>query len=494
MRYRFVAVAVAAVVALTGCSAGGGDKSGGSGQPRVLVLANPDGENLAGAPAVQRFVDRVAELSDGKLTVEVKSPWRAIGDEIAVIKDVGAGKADLGYAGTRAFDMVGVNDFQPLHAPFLVSSYAAQAAVVADPLVRELLDGLKPLGVTGLALAADQLRFPAGVAGPVLAPEDFTGRVFRTYPSKVQSDALRALGAQPTSETIGALAASGRLGGFETMWWTYQVNGYYGTAPYVTPNAVLWPRTVAIFASDRTVNQLDDQAQDWINHAAADAATWSTTHAGEAEAEQMKQSCKSGARIALASDGQLTALRQATEPVYAAIRADRKLGAILTRVEALARGAARPAAVAVPEGCAYRPGESPVMPPRTLTGPGEPGGLPQGVYRYTLTEAELRAVGYNAHDARNNAGVWTWTLRAGSWTMRHEPAHAEVMVYSSCDGWYEVRGETVTFDATTHEGRCVPPDWTARWSATGDGITWSEVSVPDFAPPFATKPWQTIGN
>lgn len=492
MRHRVAAVLGTAVLAAAGCSGAGGDKSGGSGPPRTLVLANPDGQSLVGAPAVRRFVERVEELSGGKLTIDVKSPWRDPGDELAVVRDVGAGEADLGWAGTRAFDMVGVNDFQPLHAPFLVNSYAAQAAVVRDPLARELLDSLKPLKVTGLALAADQLRFPAGVAGPVLAPEDMKGKAFRTYPSKVQSDGLRTLGAEPTSEPIDELAAGGALGGLETMWWTYHANGYHEVAPYVTPNAVLWPRTVVIFASEQTMSELDDRSRDWVERAAADAASWSTTHAGDAEAEQMKQSCRFGARIALATDGQLAALRRAAEPVYAAMRADAKAGPTLARVEALARGAARPAPVVVPAGCGYRPGEKPAARGQTLAGPGRPGSLPQGVYRYTLTEAELRAAGYDESGARENAGVWTWTLRAGSWTLKQEPVHANVTV-TSCEGWYDVRNDTVTFDATTYEGRCVPPDWTARWSSSGDGVRWSEVSVADFAPPFATKPWQRIG-
>src|SRR5689334_9454453 len=103
MRRKIVA-ALAAVAALaTGCSATGGDKSGGSGRPRVLVLASSDGVNLAGAPAVQRFVDAVAKLSNGRLTVRVEPAWRGGDDEARVIKDVAAGQADLGWAGTRAF-------------------------------------------------------------------------------------------------------------------------------------------------------------------------------------------------------------------------------------------------------------------------------------------------------------------------------------------------------------------------------------------------------
>ena len=49
-------------------------------------------------------------------------------------------------------------------------------------------------------------------------------------------------------------------------------------------------------------------------------------------------------------------------------------------------------------------------------GPGAPGELPPGVYRYSVSTAELRALGETEHDATMNAGVLTWTLRGGSWS------------------------------------------------------------------------------
>src|SRR5215510_10179662 len=125
------AAALITLIALAGCFAAGGDKSGGSSSPHELVLANSDG-NLDGVPSVARFVQRAEALSGGKLTVRVESRWRGGEDEPRVIEDVAAGRADLGWAGTRAFDLVGVAAFRPLHAPFLVGTYAAETAVVSD--------------------------------------------------------------------------------------------------------------------------------------------------------------------------------------------------------------------------------------------------------------------------------------------------------------------------------------------------------------------------
>lgn len=497
MKLRMLAAFAAVAVLSTACSATGGDKSGGSGTPQVLVLASNDGVNLAGAPAVQRFVDEVAKLSNGRLAVRVEPGWQGGDDEARVIKDVAAGQADLGWAGTRAFDLVGVDSFRPLHAPFLVDSYAAEAAVVNDPLANELLASTAPLGLTGLALAADQLRFPAGVAKPLLAPADFAGHRFRTLPSQVQSDGIRALGAEPTSEPVDEAMTGGGLAGLETMWWTYQQKSYYGVAPFITANAVMWPRTLVIFANSARMAKLDKTTRGWLTRAAADASEWSTTHAGDADTGHIERACRFGARIALATPEQLTALRKAAEPAYAAMRADPALATTLQRVEALTAAAGHPAPLTVPAGCAYRPGdETRVVPPApvTLTGPGQPGDLPQGIYRFSQSKTELRDMGLNDHDATMNAGVVTWTVRDGSWTVRLD-ATVVAAANGPCEGWYHVHGDAVTFVTNTKipGGTCAPPLWTARWSAQNGAVTWSAVSVADYAPVFASKPWQKIG-
>ena len=80
------------------------------------MLANKH-ESLRAVPHVQDFVDRVAELSRGSVTVRVENRWNARVDEPSVLRDVADGEADLGWVGTRALDLVGITTFTPLHAP-----------------------------------------------------------------------------------------------------------------------------------------------------------------------------------------------------------------------------------------------------------------------------------------------------------------------------------------------------------------------------------------
>jgi TRAP-type C4-dicarboxylate transport system substrate-binding protein len=496
--------AAAALVAVSllsaGCDAAIGDKSGGPARPRVLVLASNDGESLIGAPAVARFVGRVREVSGGRLTVRVVPSWQGGRSEARVVRDVAAGKADLGWSGTRAFDTVAITAFQPLHAPFLVNSYAGQAAVVKDGVARDMLSSLDAIGLTGLALTADQLRIPAAATRPLLTPADFRGLRFGTVASTVQTQGLRALGAEPVTIAFPGPPDTDGLGGLETMWWTYQTKAQYEWMPFVTANAALWPRTVAIFANAERLGRLDETTRDWVARAAADASAWSAVHASDDVPNQIQHVCGLGLRVATASRAQIDALRAAAEPVYASLRADPALAKTLTRIQDLVRSADRPATIPVPAACTYRPGDEVrvARPERTLTSPGGPGDLPQGSYRYTSSVDELLAHGSSQHDAENNAGVTTWTLQAGRWHYVWKPAISSLNrpgAYTTCEGWYDVQGNTAWFTTITRYdgGDCAPPTWSARWTDQGSTLSWTAVSVADFAYGWAGKPWQRIG-
>ncbi len=488
-----VVVPVITVLAAAACVASGTDKSGGRPSPTVLVMASNDGHGLIGAPAVAQFVKRVTALSDGRLQIRVHSEWNGGDDEPRVIRDVGAGAADLGWSGTRAFDVVGDNAFEPLQAPFLIRSYVAEEAVVTNPVARDMLQSLRPLGLTGLALTAGELRIPAAAGGPLLAPSDFAGLRFHSVKSEVQAESLRVLGAQPDT---GPLPED--LTGFdaaETMWWTYQARAQYGYLPFMTGNATLWPRTVAIFANTKRLETLDARSRGWLAKAGAEATQWSSTHAADGVTAEMTRVCSFGVRIASATPDQLTDLRHAVEPVYATLRAKPGLADLLTRVQHVVDAAGPVQPVSVPPGCAYRPGDesrTSVWIP-ALPAPGRIGDLPPGRYRISFTTADLTGNGMTAFDAEQNAGVWTWTLGNGRWSYVLT-AVGPTSELDNCEGWYDVRGSRAIFTTTSKYvlGDCAPPTWTAKWRLDNGEIHWTDENVADFAYLFTGKPWQRL--
>src|SRR5215217_7457945 len=228
-RLATVALAVIAAVVAGGCGGGGsGDKAGGSGEPVVLRMANAYGD-LQTAPVVEQFVSQVKARSGGNLRVQATSRWGDYADdaEQQVVRAVAAGKADLGWAGARVFDTMGVPSFQALQAPMLIDSYALEQAVVASELPGQMLQGLTKVGVRGLGVLGDGLRQPIAVKHPVLGVRDWRGITFGTAKSQGQAEAIRALGATPMEifrRSRNQALLAGSIGGFEMNLQLYEHN------------------------------------------------------------------------------------------------------------------------------------------------------------------------------------------------------------------------------------------------------------------------------
>jgi TRAP-type C4-dicarboxylate transport system substrate-binding protein len=327
-RLATVALAVIAAVVAGGCGGGAaGDKAGGAGEPVVLRMANAYGD-LNGVPAVQDFVSLVKERSGGNLRIQVEGPWGDYADdaEEQVVRAVAAGKADLGWAGARVFDTMGVTSFQALQAPTLIDSYALERAVIASEIPGQMLQGLTKVGVHGLGVLADGLRQPIAVKQPVLGVADWRGITFGTVKSQGQVQALRALGATPMEvfrRSRNQALLAGKLGGFEMNLQLYELNVLANRAPYVTVNVTLWPQLDVVLANPDRLARLTGQQRGWLQQAAEDAAGRSAalTDRANRDAQGLKNACQSGARFANASQADLAALRKAFAPVYASPRA-----------------------------------------------------------------------------------------------------------------------------------------------------------------------------
>jgi TRAP-type C4-dicarboxylate transport system substrate-binding protein len=500
MSTRTLLTAAALMALMAGGCAGATDRSGGTAAPTTVVLASNDGSETRAA--LTRFVDRVAEVSDGRVRVQVSSQWRTKGEQ-RVLEDVASGEVPLGWSGTRAFDTVGVDAFRPLHAPFLVGTYPAQRAVVSG-LAPDFLGSLKGTGMTGLAVLADELRVPAGAEHPLLTPEDFKNLTFAFMASNEQSAGVTALGARPRAMVVPNTSSIEGLGGLETQWSTYVSNGQQRVVPFVTANAGLWPRTTALVANTHWFDAQEPAVRDALTKAASDAQSWSLDNAEADIAREMAQACTGGAKIALASDSQLTALRRAAEPAYTAMRAKPAQGALLARVEQLVANAERPPAISVPSGCAYTPGDKNPLAirdlPAPLPGPGRAGTLPAGTYRYTLTEKELRNALPSGGEmwARANAGVWTWTLKGGQWSYLLRPTAQNVpdgFAGNRCEGYYDVHGDKVDFTTVTAyaSGDCASQTFKATWRKSGrDLVLDVTTDADDLDFLFGAKTWHRI--
>ena len=353
-------VLISAVAPGCNVASPGADKAGGQVGRQVLVLrlaSTP--QDLSFAPPVAEFVRLVTSLSGGAIEIKVMNQWGsyAPGAEAQVVRDVASDSVDLGWAGSRVFDSMGVSSFEALSAPMLIDSYPLENAALQTGLPGQMLAGLKSLGVTGLGLLGDGLRLPISVRHPLLAPADWQGISFSTYLSDVQAQAIRALGATPVV-AFGPFRLhdlqTGAIQGFEFDVRQYAQLGLEGQAPYVAANVVLWPEFDVLVANPGKLSSLTDQQRGWLKQAAQAAATGSVALAST-DPKYIGGECAAGSHFVNATSADLAALQRSLSVVYQHLELDPTTNAFIQRILRLKRSPPPAAAFHLPASCTAKP-------------------------------------------------------------------------------------------------------------------------------------------
>jgi TRAP-type transport system periplasmic protein len=400
--------------------------------------------------------------------------------EQQVIKDVADGSFDLGFTGTSVFDTLGVTSFQALSVPMLIDNYPLENAVIRSTLPAKMMAGLAKLDVTGLAVLGNGMRRPIGVRHPILSLADWRGITFGTYLSKAQQAAISALGAKPGPGLATArdqALASGAMQGYELDLLIYHDLSKEQTAPYITANVNLWPRTLALFGNPGHLSRLSDSQRRLLYQAAADTAARSTGLVQD-ETETVSDICQAGGRLANASAADLQTLRQRFAAVYTELEADPQTKAMIGQITALKKSTSAGPPLAVPAACTGRaPGQP--APGTTVTG------KLNGTYRWTLTKHDASTSATHENLA-NYPLTFTATLKDGVWSLSH--TGADVQTDNSGDT-YSVQGNQIKFHWTSYF-------LTFTYRVDGKGnlhLTAVPSADPGDTFVWTTHPWTKIG-
>jgi TRAP-type C4-dicarboxylate transport system substrate-binding protein len=287
------------------------------------------------------FARKAARLSDGTLQVSLRSELygERPDKERRVARDLQAGRLPLAWDATRVWDTEGVTSFQGLQAPFLIDTVALMERVIASPLAAQVASGLGARGVTGLGLAAINLRRPLGARKAFTSVAGFQGARVNVVISRISEDVLRALGAVPVDvgggEVLGNALRSGKVDAAETAIDVVFRNGYAEVSKYMSINVVLFPKFASIDANAAMLAALPAAQRDALAKAAAATGPYSTARLKALEAADAAALCKQGIRFATATHAELDALIAAEQPVYDALSTDPVSASVITGVRAL---------------------------------------------------------------------------------------------------------------------------------------------------------------
>ena len=460
---RAIGVLALALVLLlvAGCSSSSSNKAGGkqARKPVVLTLANYESD----AGELDRFTSAVARLSHGAIRIDVKSGWRLgqVRFENGLIGDVRSGKADLGVVGSRAWDSVGVTSLRALVAPLLIDSYALQDRILRSPLMREMLKGLRPLGLVGVGVLPGPLRKPLGITRPLLGPSDYERLRIGVQQSRVADATMRALGATPV--WFAAQAPIAGLDGIEQHILSIRGNQYDRVGKYLTTNVSLWPRSLVVFANRRAFAALTGAQRRILRQALTAAIPAQTATIRDAErSEGIADLCRVGRlRFLTASPANIAALRRAVQPVYDQIERDPQTRQFVDQITAMRREV-------VPEPA---PHCAPSSRHVSAVGPLD------GVYRFTITAADVPR-----GTAPENYGKFTFVIDRGRFAQTQENMLACTWSY----GAITAKGDRL--EQRFKDGGGIAPTgannkagefFVWRWSLYRDKLKLVPISPPD---------------
>lgn len=224
-------------------------------KPLVLRFANAHASRL---PELGWFCEEVESSSNGAIRIAFVDSWTTpdnVREETSTISGVAKAQADLGWAGTRAFGVLGVRSLDPLQAPMLFDEYTSLGAVCEDELMQEMLLPLERIGLVGLIVLPGGLRKPFAFTRRLLSPRDYEGAKLRIHESLVAGATYRALGADAVVLSVKQMAghAIELCDGLDIQ---CEALAGWGLRGSITYNVNLWPRTVAIAASRRSFRWL----------------------------------------------------------------------------------------------------------------------------------------------------------------------------------------------------------------------------------------------
>lgn len=304
------------------------------GKPLLLRFANAHGSRI---PELDWFAEELERVSDGALGIDWVSKWAQADntrEETTTMLGVIRDQADLGWAGTRAFGCLGVRSLDPLQAPLVFGGYDAVAAVCGDELVYEMLEPLSALGLAGIVVLPGPFRKPFAFARRLVSPRDYEGAKLRIHESLVAEETYRALGAEAVVLSIPQMAsrADQLVDGLDMQ---IEALTGWGLRGSITFNVDLWPRTLAIAASRKSLAWLGSPERDALHEAGRRTLARALEHLRTQE-QRDRDALPANVNAIFATPEDLTGLRERVEPAYADLRRHHETAGLLARVEKIA--------------------------------------------------------------------------------------------------------------------------------------------------------------
>jgi tripartite ATP-independent transporter DctP family solute receptor len=238
--------------------------------------------------AMQHMADRVAELSDGTMRIDIYPSQQLCSErECMELLQIGS----LGIAKVSAATMENfAPSYQVLNLPFIFRDSEHKFRVLESPIGDSILLEGEPRRLLGLAWYDAGARSFYTKDRPIETPSDLAGKKIRVMESNTSMRMVRALGGSPTPISWGELYTAlqqGVVDGAENNPPSFYLSRHYEVARYYSLNEhTMIPDVVVI--STVIWNSLTPQQQEWLRLAARESAVLQKELWRESEEESLR--------------------------------------------------------------------------------------------------------------------------------------------------------------------------------------------------------------
>ena len=182
---------------------------------------------------MQAMADRLVEASGGRIRLKIY-PGAQLGDERDMLEITIFGGIDVSRTSITPLNSI-VPETGVFSLPFLFRSTEQMRRVLDGPIGEEILAGLQPHGLVGLAYYDAGARSMYNTRQPIHSPADMEGMKIRVMNSKIFVDMIAALGGNATPMGFGQVYESlalGTIDGAENNWPSFESSRHHEVAQY----------------------------------------------------------------------------------------------------------------------------------------------------------------------------------------------------------------------------------------------------------------------
>ncbi|SNZ00054.1 tripartite ATP-independent transporter solute receptor, DctP family [Flagellimonas pacifica] len=302
------------------------------GTSKIIKLAHGLDVNHSVHKALVKMGEDLAQLSKGKLTVEIY-PNQQLGTERQIMELLQIGSVDMTKVSAATLE-----NFAPktkvLGLPYLFRNREHSFKVFDGPIGQELLNDGKKYWLKGLGFYDAGSRSFYTKEKVVEHPDDLKGQKIRVMPSVTAMEMVRGFGGSPTPISWGELYTSlqqGVVDGAENNPPSFYLSKHYEICKYYSLNEHTFSPDVVIVGT-QFWDQLTTEEQNWVQEAVNASVTYQRELWAMAEAEALEAIQKSGVKIIRPDK---VPFSKRTDKLYEKYQSDKSLYSLIQQIRAV---------------------------------------------------------------------------------------------------------------------------------------------------------------